>query len=270
MSWIIIFGCLFGLIMIYFNQYKIQARKERIKVKAVKPQLERIGDSFELPRRNDGFNWKRPKLDYKEISDTFNKAETLYAKKDYIEAKKTYISVLTLNPTHVGANNKLGLIYLKEGSPSKAEAIFRKLVEIKPNEAVYFSNLGLALYQMRHLEQAKSAYMRSIKLDHKKESRYLSLGQVCVDLEDWKPAINAFSKALELNPKNNDLYFYITDLLLKVNAYKEAMAFMNTFLNMNPYSQEAKDKIREIKRASGASPLSMDPRAELKKDPLDF
>jgi len=270
MSWIIIFGCLFGLIMIYFNQYKLQARKERIKVKALKPKLERVMDNLDLPKRNDGLNWKRPKLDYKEISDTFNKAETLYAKKDIIGAKKTYISVLMLNPMHIGANNKLGLIYLKEGSASKAEAIFRKLVEIKPNESVYFSNLGLALYQMGHLESAKQAYEKSISLDSKKESRYLSLGQICVDLEQYKPAINAFSKALELNPKHDELYFFITDLLIKVEAYSEAMAFMSTFLNMNPYSQEAKDKIREIKIASGASPLSSDPRAELKKDPLEY
>ena len=123
---------------------------------------------------------------------------------------------------------------------------------------------------MGHLKEAKVAYEKSISLDSKKESRYLSLGQICVDLEQYKAAINAFSKALELNPKHDELYFFITDLLIKVEAYSEAMAFMSTFLNMNPYSQEAKDKIREIKIASGASPLSKDPRAELKKDRLDY
>jgi len=270
MSWIIIFGCVFGLIMIYLNQYKVQARKERIKVRAIKPQLEPVYQEEKLPSRSDNFKWKRPKLDYKEIADSYNKAETLYAKKDFEAAKKAYIGVLTLNPLHVGANNKLGLIYLQEGRASKAEAIFRKLVDMKPHDAVFFSNLGLSLYQLGQLEQAKTAYERSISLDSKKESRYLSLGQVCVDLKHWKPAINAFSKALELNPKHNELYFYITDLLIKVQAYGEAMAFMQTFLNMNPYSQEAKDKIREIKIASGASPLSVDPRAFFKKDSLDM
>ncbi len=270
MSWIIIFGCIFGLIMIYLNQYKAQARKERIKVRALKPQLDPLPQKERLPARNDNFKWKRPKLDYKEIADSYNKAETLYAKKDFEAAKKAYIGVLTLNPLHVGSNNKLGLIYLQEGRASKAEAIFRKLVDMKPHEAVFHSNLGLSFYQLSKLEQAKAAYQKSINLDGKKESRYLSLGQVCVDLKHWKPAINAFCKALELNPKNNELYFYVTDLLIKVQAYGEAMAFMQTFLNMNPYSKEAKDKIREIKIASGASPLSVDPRAELKNDKFDM
>ncbi|MBT6143497.1 tetratricopeptide repeat protein [bacterium] len=270
MSWIIIFACLFGLIMIYFNQYKVQSRNQRIKVKAVKPMVESFDTKQPVAKRNDGLNWKRPKLDYKEIADVFNKAETFYSKKDYENAKKTYINVLTLHPLHPGANNKLGLIYLKEGRASKAEVIFRKLVEIKPHEAVYYSNLGLALYSLGHKLEAKQAYTRAIKLDPKKDSRFLSLGQVCVDLKHWKPAINAFSKALELNPKNDKLYFYIADLLIKVQAYNEAMAFMKTYLNMNPYSKEAKDKIREIKIKSGASPLNVDPRAELKKDPLDL
>ena len=119
------------------------------------------------------------------------------------------------------------------------------------------------------MEQAKAAYEKSINLDNKKESRFLSLGQVCVDLKQYKSAINAFSKALELNPKNNELYFYVLIYLIKVQAYSEAMAFMQTFLNMNPYSKEAKAKIREIKIASGASPLSVDPRADFKKDSFD-
>jgi len=255
MIWFLIFICLVSLLSIFFKNYRKDLSNKKLRVFANKPVFEPISKLINQgqQRREEGI--KRRNLDYKRINNTFDRADLFYAQDNFKEAEKTFVEVLTLNPEHLDANNKLGLIYLKTDRFSKAEAVFKQLITLEPRNPVYYSNLGLAFYNQKKLLEAKDAYDKSIILDAKKPNRLLSLGKVCEDLKYWKPAINAYSKALELNPKNFDLYFVITDLLIRVKAFDEAMAFINTYLDHNPYDEKAKDILRQIKIQAGTSPL---------------
>lgn len=255
MIWFLIFICLVSLLSIFLKNYRKELSNRKLRVFANKPAFEPISKLINQgqQRREEGI--KRRNLDYKKINNTFDKADLFYAQDNFKEAEKTFVEVLTLNPEHLDANNKLGLIYLKTNRFSKAEAVFKQLITLEPRNPVYYSNLGLAFYNQNKLLDAKDAYDKSIMLDSKKANRLLSLGKVCQELKYWKPAINAYSKALELNPKNFELYFVITDLLIRVQAFEEALAFINTYLNHNPYDQKAKDILREIKIKAGTSPL---------------
>lgn len=254
LAWLIVIGCVVGIIGIYWMRLKDTHKQERVKVK-----LEQI-EGEDAPRSKvkapDRDTWKKKPVDYKAIHDAFNKADVYYSRGKLEEAHKGFIYVLSLNPDHEDANNKLGLIYLKKDIPNKAEAIFKHLIEVDPKNAVYHSNLALAYYNQGMLPLAKKMYEKTVELDSKRDSRYISLGQVCVELEDFRAAVNAYSKALVLTPRNIDLYFIITDLLIKIQAYDEGLAVMRTLLDMQPYNDEAKAKEREIKMLKGTDPLS--------------
>lgn len=271
MIWFLIFICLIGLLSIFLKNYRKEVSNKKLRVSANKPSFEPISNLINQGQQKRLEITKRRNLDYKRINNTFDKADLYYSQENFKEAEKTFVEVLTLNPEHLDANNKLGLIYLKTERFSKAEAVYKQLITLEPRNPVYYSNLGLAFYNQNKLLDAKDAYDKSLILDPKKPNRLLSLGRVCQDLKYWKPAINAYSKALELNPKDFDLYFVITDLLIKVKAYNEAMAFINTYLNFNPYDQKAKDILREIKIQAGTSPLmgsnnNLDPKGKRGKN----
>lgn len=248
---IIVVGALIGLAGIYYVRLEDTKKKERLKVSIKSNDLQNVGKVGVDPN-----SWKRKSLDYKAINEAFNKADILYSKNDLEGAQKGFIQVLALNPNHVDANNKLGLIYLKNGIPNKAEAVFKHLVEVEPRNPIFYGNLALAFYNQHQIHEAKYCYEKAIALEPKKISRYLSLGQVCVDLKDWKGAIKAYSKYIELNPKEIEIYFVVTDLLIKVSAFEEGMAVMEALLEMHPYNDKAKERIREIKVLKGTSPLS--------------
>ena len=260
MTWILVFLCLFGILIIFLNRYfEEQSRQSFRKTRHENPQRSQDSDDMGLEYKRAGYtspsSWKRDRIDHRQLSKTFNQGDLLYSQNQLEKAEKIFIEVIATQPEHLMANNKLGLIYLKREQYIKAEAIFIKLIEIAPRNALFYSNLGLSLYNQQKLEHAKQAYEKAVSLEPK-ESRLLSLGQVCVDLNQFKEAVNHFSKALEINPKNTELYFFIADLLIKIQAYPEAKAYINTFLDDKPYSKRAKDKLREIKIAAQESPLS--------------
>jgi tetratricopeptide (TPR) repeat protein len=252
---LLIFICLFALLSIFIKNYKKEINNKKLRTQTKKPKFEAISD---LVRQGTVHRQKiqRKNLDFKLINETFDKADLFYAQNNFVEAEKIFIEVLTLNPEHLDANNKLGLIYIKTEKFAKAEAIFKNLITIEPRNAVYYSNLALCFYNQGFLIESKEAYERALELDPKKPNRLLSLGKVCEDLKYWKPAINAYSKALSLEPKNFELYFIIIDLLIRVKAFQEAEAFINTYLDYNPYDEKAKEKLRDIKILAGASPLT--------------
>ena len=260
MTWILVFLCLFGILIIFLNRYfEEQSRVSFRKTRHEHLEIEQNNNSYEPEYKRAGYtspsSWKKSRVDHRQISKTFNQADLLYSQKQFDKAEKIFIEVLAVQPNHLMANNKLGLIYLQREKFIKAEAIFIKLIELEPRNALFYSNLGLSLYNQDKLLEAKQAYEQAVKLEPK-ESRLLSLGQVCVDRSNFKEAVNHFSKALEMNPKNTELYFYIADLLIKIQAFNEAKAYINTYLDEKPYSARAKDKLREIKIASKESPLS--------------
>lgn len=257
MIWIIVFACIFCILLVFLNRFfEVQSKT---KFKRNKVNINHESNSDSVSYKQSGYtspsSWKKSQKDHKLISKVFNQGDLMYSQNQFDKAEKCFIEVLAMDPEHQFANNKLGLIYLKKNQNIKAEAIFLKLIEIDHKNATYYSNLALSFYNQGKLKEAYESYKVSVKLNPK-ENRYLSLGQVCMDLNNYKEAANAFSKALELNPKNTELYFFIADILLKIGAIDEAKAYINTYLDEKPYSNRAKEKLREIKIAGNESPLN--------------
>lgn len=255
MLWVLIVGCLVGIVGIFVIKMKEVEKKSKIKVMAEEKTANTFkDDEFDVEEEYTSIVKNKSSIDYAKLNKLISHAEILYSKDLLDEASKIYVQALALDPEHEIANNKLGLIYLKKDMPTKSEAIYRLLVRLYPRNAIYHSNLALSLYNQNFLEAAKKNYKKAVELDPK-ESRLISLGQVCVDNGDIRESIKYFSKALEVNPTNKDMYFFITNLLIQIQAWDEGIAFMQVFLDDNPYDEMAKQKIVEIKRLKGEDPL---------------
>lgn len=248
---------LLGPIAILLGVLKRLRRSQLVKVTSDSTLNQRQNISQERRKSfNEAMSWKKQAVDYKAVHAAHNAAELQYAKGNLEEAEQGYIKAISLQPNHPEANNKLGLIYVKQGQMKKAEAIYRLLTESYPDKAIYFSNLGRVLYNQGNLEEAALAYEQSVNIDSRRAERFLSLGQVYTELGNNKKAISAFSRALDLNPRNEDLYFIITELLDQIKGYKEALAYLNAMLEIFPYNQKAKDLILEFRRKLQLSPLN--------------
>lgn len=252
-----------AIAFIFFRAYKRARRTERVKVTPA--MMDQEDQQAKTKSFKESMQWKRPNVDYKELHAAFNQADYDLSKGNLKAAEQGFIKVISIRSDHAEANNKLALLYIKQGQHKKAEVIFRFLTEQYPDKPRFFSNLGRALYNQKKLADAAYAYEQAIRLDSKRPERYLSLGQVYREMEQFKLAISNFSKALDLNPRQEDLYFLITDLLDEIKAYSEAVAYLKAMLEIFPYNERAKRLITEFQRKMKLSPLSTEQKSQMRE-----
>src|SRR3989338_6991175 len=137
----------------------------------------------------------KKRVDIRMLKKNLNEADMFFTKGNLEEARGSFLKVLALNSDHEEATNKLGLIYLQENHPGKAELLFVKLTELYPKNAVYWSNLALACYKQDKLDGSITAYIKAISLDKKRSARYLSLAEVYKKKHDDDLVLGCYSEA---------------------------------------------------------------------------
>ncbi|MGO4771041.1 tetratricopeptide repeat protein [Flavobacterium sp. W22_SRS_FK3] len=123
---------------------------------------------------------------------TFEKGEKLFYAKKYKEAEVIFQENLKYYPNDVKTLERLGDIASEEKEWEKAASCYKKLKQLKPNEADYFYKYGGCL-AMRAMEVNK----------------FKALGLV----DDMK---EAFETAIDLNPKHIPARWALIELYLQL------------------------------------------------------
>lgn len=193
------------------------------------------------------------KLSKQEKIDVFalcDKADIKLKVGEEDEAIKLLVQAMAIDPANTTAQQKLAMLYMQKQMYSAAAALFKQLGEIT-NEAVHYSNLGLALYQQQEFEAAKEAYQRAVVLDPSRPQRFVSLAQVYRSLDQSSNALVAANKASEMDPENIDFLFLIADLQMDSKNYEESLNALKKILELDPANSEAKTYIRKVKKTAG-------------------
>jgi tetratricopeptide (TPR) repeat protein len=178
----------------------------------------------------------------------FKKAEQELKKGNVKDAEKHYIKAIAMNPAHIEAHAKLGAIYLNQEQFSKAELIYRKLVLAVGDDPVYFSNLGLSLFQQEKYEEAKGFYEKSIELDPGRPGRFYSLARINHLLNDIDNAFLNIQKALALDPDNLDYGLTLANWYVEKGMFADAKAILERIEQHWPGNTEAKELMREMEK----------------------
>lgn len=118
------------------------------------------------------------------------------------ESIKTMLSILSLNPDHVGALNFVGYSWAEQGVQlPEAKQMILKALELEPNDPYITDSLGWVLYKMGRYEEAyeqlfksyRSAPNEFVVIDH--------LGDVLVKLGRLSEARSYYAKALQFKPE---------------------------------------------------------------------
>lgn len=189
---------------------------------------------------------KKDQINDSQVTSFIKRAETLLAKKDYTEAEKLLIQVLSLEQDNFVANSMLALLYLRTQSELKAESIYRKLLEDKPRDPALYTNLGLAFYNQAKYQEACESYEFAVKLDPNKPDRHINLGQVYFVLQNFEKAITHFKEALKLSPRNVEYLFMLADTYREKGDLPKAKEMYKKVLDREPYNTEAQEEVRRL------------------------
>ena len=162
---------------------------------------------------------------------------------------------LELNPNLVPALIGLGTAYYqKRRSFSQAANYYNRAAEIAPSPQLY-NYLGNALTYQGYYLKAIIQFSKAIELDPEYASAYRNMGITYYFMNRLKDSIASQQRAIALNPNSPEAYFFIAQSYDKGNNRQQAIKYYNQFLNLvlgqdqyNSYVSTAKQRIAALGR----------------------
>lgn len=124
--------------------------------------------------------------------------------------------------------------YRTRGDARRAAAVYRKALEISPNDPALLLGLGLALASAGDLEGAVQSYRSSLAADPRQPLVLVNLGIALEEMGDAAGAVDAYRRALDLNSREPLAHFNLANLYLKQGRIPEAVAQYREALAVDP------------------------------------
>ena len=167
----------------------------------------------------------------------FAEGNKFYSVGDYQAAINLYNETLQLNPNFADAYNNLGVIYNQLKNYQVAIDNYTKALEINPNNALFYYNLGANYFSLKNYDAALQNYNKSIELDPNFAFAYNNRGNVYQNLNDFEKAMADFKKAIELetNYANNaTVYNNIGMIYDELKQYENAIENFKKAVALDP------------------------------------
>jgi tetratricopeptide (TPR) repeat protein len=222
----------------------------------------------------------------KELSDAFNAGMTAMQSKTYDVAIASFTKASTIDATQHVVWAQLADAYMGQAaaqtgadqaaSMQKGLDAFAKAIEIKPDDASYHNNYGLALAKDKKIPEAQAELTKAAQLDPPNAAKYYyNLGALLVNSGQNDAAGDAFKKAIDANPDYADAQYQYGIFLVgkaqisadgKVNPVPGTQEAFQKYLELQPNGQFA-DSAKAMLASMGASvgTTYANPTADTKK-----
>ena len=124
--------------------------------------------------------------------------------------------------------------YLQEGYEQKAEIIYRQVIELNPNDAQAYYNLGTALGSLEKWEEAISCLQKVVELKPDFVEAYHNLGYICQKLEQYENAIAYYSKVIEIKQDDEQTYYWLGVCFVEKEQFNQAIACFQKVTELQP------------------------------------
>ena len=138
------------------------------------------------------------------VKKLFNSAFQNQKKKNFKIAISQYKKLIDINPNSALVYYNLGLIYEQLEETEVAKKNYKKSVKVDPLFFHSYNNLGILFQKQGEKEKAIDNFKKVIEINSQYINAYNNLGLVYSSLGHYKEAVNSFIKTLELE-KNNSL-----------------------------------------------------------------
>ncbi|MER3447342.1 MAG: hypothetical protein C4291_11085 [Candidatus Dadabacteria bacterium] len=156
---------------------------------------------------------------------------------------------LELDPKLVVAYIGLGNAYLfNKGNYAKATEYYRKAVEIT-NSPQLHNYLGTSLRTQGYFDEAVSEYLKAIELDPNYAPAYMNLGATFLYMSKFGDSINEEQKAISLNSNDPEAYYHLARALELSGKPKEAIENYRIFINLASDQEKYADYVENARRS---------------------
>ncbi len=151
------------------------------------------------------------------------------------QAEKHWKKAAKLDPANAGCREELAVFYQKqERYQQKALEILSELIELHPERAVYYLNMGAIHARLEHFDDAEKAFRKVCELSPEKSAGYVSLVQLYLrDGRKLADVATLAEKAVQLEPTAAN-YFLLCSVYQKNNEPAKARSAIQRALELDP------------------------------------
>lgn len=157
---------------------------------------------------------------------------------------------LQVAPDYAAAWVNLGSLYQALGRPEQAEAVYRKALVLQPADPGTWTNLGNALRVLGRRDESVQAHGRAIRLDPDLAVAHGNLAATLKDQDRLPEAEEAYRRALALGGDDTHLCTGLGDLLRQRGSYDEAREMLGRALALDPGNGEAWNDLGRVAEAT--------------------
>lgn len=139
--------------------------------------------------------------------------------------------------------NGYGIALADEGRFDEAVQQFRRALQLDPNNAPAWQNLGIVALRVNDARAAQENLSRALKLNPRLPLALNTLGVLYARQNDYPRAVDAWQRAVALDPKQYDALFNIGLVAGRSGRVEEAKRALNQFVRTAPPRRYAKDLV---------------------------
>lgn len=157
-----------------------------------------------------------------------NQAMSAYLEQDFTRTLDYLQQILAIEPDNIDALVMSGEIWLRADQPGKAINLLDRAVQVKPDHALAWYNLGFALQKIGEWDLAEKAIDACLKLDGKIAKAHFIKGNIYRHRGLYPEAIEAYKDSLRIDETYPDAWNNLGLSLSETDHLEEAAgAYLN-------------------------------------------
>jgi tetratricopeptide (TPR) repeat protein len=153
---------------------------------------------------------------------------------DTAQAKLTPTSVVARPPLPAISDEDSARLLLLHKQYPEAEAIFFRLTQEQPKNAVYWNELGISRHNQMLLSSALKCYEKAVKLDSRYPDALNNAGTIWYENHKFGKAIRAYRKAINLRGDFAPFYLNLGFAYFNSKNYTESIAAFRKAMEIDP------------------------------------
>lgn len=151
-----------------------------------------------------------------------------------------WTTAIARQPDHVDAYINLAFYYSQEEKNNeKAIPLLKKALELDPDNALAFGNVGLILFEQKQYGKAIVAFNKALETETNNASFYLTRGLSYHNLGKTEEAIKDYREALRLYPHYYEANFNLAALSIEAGRYDDAILLFTLAVRLRPQDYES-------------------------------
>jgi predicted TPR repeat methyltransferase len=152
----------------------------------------------------------------------------------FAEAEAIYLRLLRLRPNDADALHFLGMLRMHQGRRPAALELIQRSLKFVPSNAHAWNNLGNLLLAQGHEQKAEEAYTRATNLAPKMAEAWFNLGILFRRKKRPEDALRSFRAVLDSNPRFSGAYESLGMLLYRMGRSDHAADVYKKWLEVEP------------------------------------